>query len=405
VEAELAEFDAECGMLGVFMFDVNGFRTINDSMGHDVGDRVLLAIARRLSALAGPQDLAGHFVADKFLFLRRGIADETTAIEVAKDLNRAIATPLNITERELFLTGTVGIALSADGSATPGTLLRDADTALFKAKERGSSHAVFESELHDRAVEKLKITSDLGMALEREEFRVFYQPQVRLNTGETVGVEALLRWDHPERGLLMPSDFIAEAERMDQIIPIGLWVLEQTCLRLKTWREADGLRLIGSVNVAPRQLAQPDFVKQVDEILRRTEIDPAQVCLEVTESTVVRDPAIAIAMLGELKKLGLHLAMDDFGTGYSSLSALNQFPIDSLKIDRSFVSQLGEGSRGKRVVAAILGIADALELNVIAEGVEEAEHITQLEMLGCTFAQGYLFGHPEPEPKITKSGS
>jgi EAL domain-containing protein (putative c-di-GMP-specific phosphodiesterase class I) len=319
---------------------------------------------------------------------------------VARDLADRIATtvskPITLSEGEVFVTGSVGIALSGGELETPETLLRNADAAMYRAKEHGRARTeLFESDAHDQAVRHLRTGNELHRALERGELRLHYQPIVSLEAGRITGFEALVRWQHPQRGLVQPDDFVGLAEETGLVVPIGSWVLEEACRQAAQWRDR-GSELSISVNLSPRQLAEPGLTDDVARVLHLTGIDPEVLWLEITESTLMRDAETAVRTLGSLRALGVGLAVDDFGTGYSSMSYLKRFPVQALKVDRTFVDGLGRDPEDSAICTAVVTLAHALGLRAVAEGVETAEQLAELRTLGCELAQGYLFGRPAP---------
>ncbi len=294
------------------------------------------------------------------------------------------------------MTASVGIALSGGELETPETLLRNADAAMYRAKEHGRARAeVFESDAHDRAVRHLRTGNELHRALERGELRLHYQPIMNLETGHVSGFEALLRWEHPQRGLVRPDDFVGLAEETGLVVPIGVWALEEACRQAAIWQTA-GSDLSISVNLSPRQLAEPGLPDDVARVLHSTGINPESLWLEITENTLMRDAETAVRILGSLRSLGVRLAVDDFGTGYSSMSYLKRFPVQALKVDRTFVDGLGREPEDTVICTAVVSLAHALGLHAVAEGVETPEQLAELRTLGCELAQGYLFGKPAP---------
>ncbi|MEA3216530.1 MAG: hypothetical protein QOJ19_2686, partial [Acidimicrobiia bacterium] len=303
--------------------------------------------------------------------------------------------PVVIDGRELFVTVSIGIRLADPSCDGAGDLMRDADAAMYQAKEAGRAGcSVFNDELRMRAEWRLEIESDLHRALQRGEFCVYYQPTISIEDGTTAGLEALVRWQHPERGLRPPGDFIGIAEETGLIVPLGIWVLDRACHQLRSWNDMGAGPLTMAVNLSPRQLRSPDLVDRVAEILASSGIPPERLCLEITESALMQDPVAAERILAGLKSLGLQLAIDDFGTGYSSLSYLRRFPIDILKIDQSFVAQLGSDAESTAIVTSVIHLAKSLDLATVAEGVETREQLSQLELLGCNLAQGYYWSRP-----------
>ncbi len=309
---------------------------------------------------------------------------------------QAVARPVVLAEGEVYVTASIGIALSGGELETPETLLRNADSAMYRAKDHGRSRAeVFDSGAHDRAVTHLRTGNELHRALERDELRLHYQPIVSLETGRITGFEALMRWEHPERGLVPPGEFIGLAEETGLIVPMGKWALEAACLQAAHWHHR-GAPVTISVNLSPRQLGEAGLVDEVAKILHRTKVDPDAIWLEITESTLMRDAEGAVVTLEGLRRLGVHLSVDDFGTGYSSMTYLKRFPVEALKVDRSFVDGLGSESSDTAICTAVVSLAHALDLRAVAEGVETAGQVAALRTLGCELAQGYLFGRPQP---------
>ena len=382
--------------IAVLFMDLDHFKIVNDSLGHPAGDRLLVALADRVRAALRPSDVVARFGGDEFTVLCRDVPDEQAARLVANRISSAIAQPIALAEGEVFVTASIGIALSGGELETPETLLRNADAAMYRAKEQGRARAeVYESEAHDRAVRHLRTGNELHRALERGELRMHYQPIIRLEDGAVTGFEALLRWEHPERGLVRPDEFVGLAEETGLVVPIGSWALEESCRQAVRWHEA-GADVSMSVNLSPRQLAEPGLVDDVARVLRETGVRPEKVWLEITENTLMRDAESMARSLGSLRSLGVHLAVDDFGTGYSSMTYLKRFPVDALKVDRSFVDGLGREPEDTAICTAVVSLAHALGLRAIAEGVETPEQLAELRTLGCEMAQGYLFGKPQP---------
>jgi diguanylate cyclase (GGDEF)-like protein/PAS domain S-box-containing protein len=388
--------------VAVIFLDLDRFKLINDSLGHDVGDNVLGAVADRLNSVMRSSDTLARFGGDEFTVLCDDLATETDAVELAQRLVLAMGQPLALPTGEVFVSLSVGIALSCVGEPGPA-LLRNADIAMYRAKERGPSRIeVYRPDDELNVVSRLRTSNELHRALERHELELHYQPFVDLHTEKLVGMEALVRWQHPTRGLLLPQDFIGLAEDSGLILPLGIWVLNEACRQVSAWHRAraeagiENNLLNISVNVSALQLADPAFPDQVAEAVRISGIDPDRLWLEITESTLMRDADESVGVLHTLRDLGLHLEIDDFGTGYSSLSYLQRFPVESLKVDRSFVTDLDERPDNAAIVRAIIGLGDSLGLPIIAEGVERRAEVTRLQALGCHLAQGYLFGRPRP---------
>jgi predicted signal transduction protein with EAL and GGDEF domain len=334
---------------------------------------------------------------DEFTILLVDIRDASDGIRVAERIQQKLASPFLISGQEVSITASIGIALSATGYSTAEDILRDADTAMYRAKALGKArYEICDPAMHTRAVSRLKLETDLRCAMDREEFRVHYQPVVSLRDCRIIGFEALLRWQRPGFGLVMPAEFVPVAEETGLILFSGLWVLREACRQMRAWNlqfPSDPAFTV-AVNISGKQFAQPDLVSQVGHILREACLDPHCLKLELTESVTMRDVERAARILGELKTLGVRLSMDDFGTGYSSLSHLRRFPLDTLKIDRSFVSEMENSSESRAIVQMIMSLGSSLGMEMVAEGVETAEQASLLESLGCEYAQGYFFSKP-----------
>jgi diguanylate cyclase (GGDEF)-like protein/PAS domain S-box-containing protein len=384
-------------LFAALFLDLDRFKIINDSLGHMVGDQLLVGIARRLETCLRPGDTVARLGGDEFTILLEDLSGAGDAIEVARRVQDAVSQPFNIGGHEVFTTASIGIALSTIGYEQAEDLLRDADTAMYRAKTQGKKqHVVFNKGMHDRAMQLLQIETDLRRAIDRREFFLDYQPIVSLATGEIRSLEALVRWRHPERGIVSPAEFIPVAEETGLIIPLGQWVLNEACRQMREW-QSQGLtqdRTTVSVNLSGRQFSQSDLLEQVGTTLRETGLPARCLKLEITESMVMENVETAIAVLGQLRALGVELAIDDFGTGYSSLSYLHRFPIDTLKIDRSFVTRMTDNTENAEIVRTIVTLARSLEMDVVAEGVETREQLRQLQGHECDFGQGYLFSRP-----------
>lgn len=382
--------------VAVIFLDLDRFKRVNDSAGHASGDALLSAIAERLQATLRPDDTVARFGGDEFAVLCTDLVSRDIAREIADRMGEAVARPIMLDE-EVYVTASIGIAVS-DADDTPEGLLHAADTAMYLAKENGRARTeVFEPAHEDPEVaESIYAGTALYRALSRHELRVHYQPFVNLITGRLIGFEALVRWEHPERGLLLPEEFIGLAEETGLIVPIGMWMFEHACRQAADWQARSPLhsKLMMSVNLSPRQLLEPGLADEVQQVLQATGVDPDTIWLEITESTLMRDAASTLGTLRRLRTLGPHLAVDDFGTGYSSLSYLQRYPVESLKVDRSFVEGLGREANSSAIVTAIVSLAHSLDLAPIAEGVERPDQIVELRALGCEYAQGYLFGQP-----------
>ena len=383
----------------LLLLDLDGFKVVNDSLGHAAGDRLLIALAERLAAAMRPGDTIARLGGDEFAVLLDTATDIHAATAVADRLLDALATPLALDGRELVVEASLGIALATDGAARPDDLLRDADLALYRAKDAGrAGYAIYDTSLHTAVNARLVLEAELRRALASEEFVLHYQPKVDLATGRLAGVEALVRWRHPTRGLVPPDDFIPLAEETGLIVPLGRWVLTEACHQARAWAAAriTDPPLTMSVNLSARQFRQPDLVGDVARILRDTGVIPGLIQLEITEGVLMEDAAATLGLLERLRGLGIALAIDDFGTGYSSLVYLKRFPIDVLKVDKAFVTGLGHDPGNGAITTAVIGLAHALGLAVTAEGVETAGELAQLRSLGCEQGQGYYFARPMP---------
>lgn len=384
-------------LFAVLFLDIDRFKVINDSLGHMRGDQLLIEVTHRLTTCLRPGDSVARLGGDEFCVLIDDVNDVSDATRVANRIQASMQEPFSVAGQEVFATVSVGIALSDKGYDRPEDLLRDADTAMYRAKALGKNrYEVFDKVMHARAVALLSLETDLRWAIERHEFQVHYQPIVALQNDKIVGFEALLRWQHPQRGLVMPSEIIPVAEETGLIVPIGLWVLTEACHQLRKWQEQfpSDPPISVSVNLSAKQFIQPNLVESIEDILRDTGLNPSCLKLELTESVVMDNPQAAAATLRRLRDLDVQLQIDDFGTGYSSLSYLARFPIDTLKIDRSFISRLSLAEENLEIVRAIVTLARNLRLDVTAEGVETKEQLEKLRALGCEHAQGFYWSQP-----------
>jgi ammonium transporter, Amt family len=394
----LAKGKATPGSVAVIVLDLDRFKAINDALGHEIGDDVLVAVAQRLVEADGSAEVIARLGGDEFLALFDSDHAHDDAVAFAQRALQVLASPVRAGEAEVFLTASIGIACTSESVTDATPLLSNADAAMYQAKTRGGGAIeVFGEAMRVQVLDRMHTEHSLHRALERQELTLFYQPVVDIGCRRIASVEALLRWEHPNQGLVAPNRFIPIAEENGLIIPIGAWVLHEACRQLRSWQiERWGGPSIGvEVNLSARQIDHPEIVSTVEAILEETGVLPRHLTLEITESALMADAASALSVLRALKDLGVTLAIDDFGTGYSSLSYLQRFPLDMLKIDKSFVDGLRLAG-GADIVAAVITLAHALGLEVVAEGVETERQLEELRHLGCDFAQGYLFSRPVP---------
>ncbi|HEX2656738.1 MAG TPA: EAL domain-containing protein [Polyangia bacterium] len=391
---------AEGGLLfGVLYLDLDRFKGVNDGLGHAAGDELLVEIARRLEKCVRPSDTLARLGGDEFTVLLEDIASEADAVRVADRVRAALSTPFNVSGHEVFSSVSLGIALSSAHYERPEEMLRDADTAMYRAKANGRArHQVFDVDMHQRAVTLLRLETDLRRAIERRELMPYYQPIIDLQTRQLKGFEALARWQHPTRGLIMPDIFIPVAEETGLITSIGEFMLSEACRQMRVWQQRYPREkpLAISVNVSTKQLAQTNVAEQVQRVLTETGLPPASLTLEITESALIQNLKAGAAVIKQLHDMTVRLHIDDFGTGYSSLSYLHNFPVDTLKVDRSFVSQMENAPHQAEIVKAIVSLAQNLGMGVTAEGVETNAQADALQGLNCTSAQGFLFSRPLP---------
>jgi diguanylate cyclase (GGDEF)-like protein/PAS domain S-box-containing protein len=388
--------------VGVLFLDIDDFKTVNDSLGHTAGDLLLVGVAQRLKSALRATDTVARLGGDEFAVLLEDVHSIEAATRLAEHLLDECRLPLSLGDQDVFVRLSVGVALSRPGQP-PEELLREADVALYAAKANGKGrYDVFDSIMDARARERLRTELELRRALSQGELRVYYQPIVSLSDRRISGLEALARWQHPQRGLVSPADFIPLAEETGLIVPIGQWVIEQACQQVRVWRDQHPSlqSLVVSVNLSARQFQRDDLVSEIMRAVREAGLEPSALKLEITESTVMQDPDGAAATLRELKALGFQLAIDDFGTGYSSLSYLKRFPVDTLKIDRSFVDGLGADRQDAAIVRSVVELAQALHVTVTGEGIETAMQERELRLLGCDGGQGFLFARPLPPSAI-----
>jgi diguanylate cyclase (GGDEF)-like protein len=393
----LARSERRPGTLAVMFLDLDRFKAINDHLGHAAGDEVLSMLGERLGPALRPGDTASRFGGDEFVIFCEEIASELEATRIANRIGDAIVQPMRLGAGEVVVTASIGIALARRPADRPETLVRDADAAVYRAKDRGGArYELFGQDMRRRIANRLRTESELGVAIEEGGLSLHYQPVLRLEDERMEAVEALVRWKHGARGLLLPVEFIPLAEQTGLIDPLGDWVLEEACRQLTVWREAspEGHAPKMMINVSPRQLARPDFVNRTRRSIAESGLEPSGLTFEITESALMEASPQTLHLLEGLRELGARVAIDDFGTGYSSLSHLRRIPLDVLKLDRSFVDGMGRNPQDAAIVVAVVDLAHALGLAVVAEGVETEQQRDQLRLLGCDYAQGFLFGRP-----------
>jgi diguanylate cyclase (GGDEF)-like protein len=397
VRHAIARTRREHQSVAVVFLDLDDFKTINDSLGHAAGDEVLAEVAKRLATSIRATDTAARFGGDEFALLLEDIDGVQEAADTADRVLEALAQPLPVAHKELSLRCSIGISVVSQGTpAGAEELIRDADAAMYRAKRDGKgSYRLFEPEMHEGVLARLELRTDLQRAIATEQLELYYQPVVRIHDGSISGVEALLRWRHPERGMIPPDQFIPLAEETGLIIPIGRWVLREGCRHARRMRDTlppeAGLTM--SINLSVKQLQHSDVIADVRDAVEEAGIEPAALTLEITETVLMADTDLAVTRLQELKALGVNLALDDFGTGYSSLSYLSRFPVDILKMDRSFLTD-GATPEMSGLASAVLALGTTLQLDVVAEGIEQPEQWTSLRDLGCEFGQGFFFARP-----------
>jgi diguanylate cyclase (GGDEF)-like protein len=389
--------------LAVLFLDLDRFKVVNDTLGHAVGDQLLVEVSRRLTSALRPGDTVARLGGDEFGVLLEDVADAETAVTVAVRIEESLGQPYRFEGREVFVTASIGIALSSAKLGLPEEILRDADLAMYHAKAKGKArHEVFDGSMSAPALDRMDLEMDLRSAISRHEFRLHYQPILRLDTGKITEVEALIRWQHEKRGLLQPDEFIGLTEETGLIVPIGQWVLSEACKQARTWQLEYPTTppLVMSVNLSSKQFQNPKLVEEIREALDESGLAPSCLKLEITETTVMQDAPVTLTKLNELKELGVRLAIDDFGTGYSSLGYLKRFPVDTLKIDRSFVKGLSPDGGDSAIVRAVVTVAKSLNMDVTAEGVETEGQLAEVTALGCDRAQGFLFARPVSAERV-----
>jgi diguanylate cyclase (GGDEF)-like protein/PAS domain S-box-containing protein len=391
--------------LAVLFLDCDRFKVVNDSLGHAIGDQLLQAVAQRLEDSLRPGDVVARLGGDEFAILLENLQSPQDAEHIATRINQSLTKFFSLEGHTVYISGSIGIAFNSQHSQQPEDLLRDADTAMYRAKAAGKSqYAVFEGTMHEQAQRSLQLETDLRCAIEAEQFQLFYQPIWSLETNSITGFEALIRWPHSERGMISPAEFIPIAEETGLIVPIGQWVIQEACRQMKIWKDQfpSAQPLTVSVNLSARQFSDPNLVSHIQSTLAQTGFPPHRLKIEITETMIVENHQAAVQILTQLQAIGIQIQVDDFGTGYSSLSVLHNLPLDTLKIDISFVRLLETDPDNAEIVKVIIKLAQNLGMVAIAEGVETQSQLRQLKALGCDFAQGYLLAKPLPPLEIER---
>jgi diguanylate cyclase len=404
LEMELARAARRMEPVFLLWLDLDDFKVVNDSLGHEAGDRLLLEVGERLRVSLRPGDTPARMGGDEFTVLLADLVTEQDAIKVAERIRTELGSPFEVDGLQMAVRASIGIAGSVPGQTTPQELLRNADIAMYGAKKQGKGqHQVFTPGMDEAAWKRLELEAELRTAIEQHQFEIYYQPILDLHGGGVFEVEALVRWDHPTRGLVPPADFIPLAEETGLIVPLGAWVLDHACHQVAAWDPTGDNRhppLRLSVNLSAHQLRDPELLSGIEQALARSGLDPHRLTLEVTESSMIADPGNAKATLQALRQLGIRIAVDDFGTGYSGLASLKHYPVDSLKIDRLFIDGLGRDAQDTAIVHAVTAFANTLGLQVTGEGIETAEQLEQLQALGCDHGQGYYFAKPLQQSSV-----
>jgi diguanylate cyclase (GGDEF)-like protein len=390
-------------LIALLFLDLDGFKHINDSLGHPTGDKILQSVARRLQDCIRTPDTISRQGGDEFLILLQEVQRPQDAANTAKRILEAVALTHSINQRDLHITASIGVSIYPEDGLNAEALIKNADTAMYQAKESGRQcFRFFEPQMNIRAVQRQSLEEDMRHALERNEFIVHYQPIINLKSGAITGAEALIRWNHPTRGLIPPMQFIPVAEDSGLILSIGHWVMHEACRQSKAWADAGLPVATMAVNVSAVQFQNDHFLEDLFAILSKIGMDPESLELEVTESVLIKHAELTSALLHKLRDYGVKVSVDDFGTGFSSFSYLREFPVDALKIDQSFISQITKKTNDAAIVTAIISMAQSLKLHTIAEGIEMQEELTYLSAQGCDEAQGYFFSHPVPADQFAK---
>ncbi len=384
-------------LFAVLFLDLDRFKDVNDNLGHFAGDELLRAVARRLEACIRPEDTVARLSGDEFAILLESITEASDAGKVAERIEEALAFPIDLAGAEIATSGSIGIVTSSMAHDQPEQILRSADMAMYRAKAAGRArYEMFDRAMHTDALARLQLESDLRRAVERDEFRLFYQPLVSLRSGHITGLEALVRWEHPERGLVHPADFIPVAEETGLIVPMGRWVLTEACRQMSEWHKAYPRErpLSIGVNLSAKQFSQHDLIEQISSAIQSSGISPGCLRIEITEAAIIDKGKAALSVLQSMHELGVEIYLDNFGTGYSSLSYLHGLPIDAIKIDRAFVSNMDTDEKNLRLVRTILTLAEIVGVRAEAEGISTAEQLRELRALSCEQGQGFLFSAP-----------
>ena len=393
-------------LFAVLFLDCDRFKWVNDSFGHPLGDQLLIKVAERLNSCLRPIDTIARLGGDEFAILLKEISHIDLAIDLASKLIDQLRLPFVLEQHQIYINVSIGIVQGSQDYCLAETLLRDADLAMYQAKAMGKAcYQVFHPGMHISARNTLKLETDMQIAWAQKKFQVYYQPIFNVNNREINGFEALLRWPHPEEGFISPTQFIPIAEETGLIVPIGIWVLHQACSQIRLWQDSTNLPLKINVNLSVKQFADPHLIQHIDRILAETQLHGSSLKLEITESTLINNDGLAARILQQLKERQIQLLIDDFGTGYSSLSYLHRFSLDGLKIDRSFINQMDEGKRSQEIVQAIITLANILDLDVVAEGIETSQQLDLLQAFKCELGQGYFFSPPLNKESIAHKNS